>query len=166
MELITTYICKASDIGVHSNMFGGTMLALIDQSSGAYASQICDTPRMVTIKRFFFILVFLIFFINYNYSLFLKKKMVNVSINGFGRIGRLCYKILSKKNNVKIESINCGSNPEIFLHLLKYDSTYGVDETIKDLKIFQENDEIFFVEKDTKIKIFSEKNMLYLGNFM
>ena len=31
-------------------MFGGTMLALIDQSSGAYASQICDTPRMVTIK--------------------------------------------------------------------------------------------------------------------
>jgi acyl-CoA thioesterase YciA len=50
MELITTYICKASDIGVHSNMFGGTMLALIDQSSGAYASQVCDTPRMVTIK--------------------------------------------------------------------------------------------------------------------
>ena len=50
MELVTTYICKASDIGVHSNMFGGTMLALIDQSSGAYASQICDTPRMVTIK--------------------------------------------------------------------------------------------------------------------
>ena len=50
MELVTTYICKASDIGVHSNMFGGTILALIDQSSGAYASQICDTPRMVTIK--------------------------------------------------------------------------------------------------------------------
>jgi len=50
MEVVTTYICKASDIGAHSNMFGGTMLALIDQSSGAYASQICDTPRMVTIK--------------------------------------------------------------------------------------------------------------------
>ena len=50
MELVTTHICKASDIGVHSNMFGGTMLALIDLSAGAYASQICDTPRMVTIK--------------------------------------------------------------------------------------------------------------------
>jgi glyceraldehyde 3-phosphate dehydrogenase len=85
--------------------------------------------------------------------------MVNVSINGFGRIGRLCYKILSKKNNIKIQAINCGSDPEIFLHLLKYDSTYGVDETMKDLKIFQENDEIFFVEKDKKIKIFSEKNI-------
>ena len=50
MELITTYICKASDIGIHSNMFGGTILGLIDQSSGAYAAQICDTPRIVTIK--------------------------------------------------------------------------------------------------------------------
>ncbi len=50
MELVTTYICKKSDIGVHNNMFGGVILGLIDQSSGAYASQICDTPRMVTIK--------------------------------------------------------------------------------------------------------------------
>jgi acyl-CoA thioesterase YciA len=31
-------------------MFGGTILGLVDQSSGAYASQICDTPIMVTIK--------------------------------------------------------------------------------------------------------------------
>ena len=50
MELVTTYICKTSDIGIHSNMFGGTLLALVDQSSGAYASQICDTPRMVTLS--------------------------------------------------------------------------------------------------------------------
>jgi acyl-CoA thioesterase YciA len=50
MELVTTYICKKSDIGVHDNMFGGTALSLIDQSAGAYAAQICDTPRMVTLK--------------------------------------------------------------------------------------------------------------------
>jgi acyl-CoA thioesterase YciA len=50
MELVTTYICKASDGGVHDNIFGGMVLALIDQSAGAYAAQICDTPRMVTIK--------------------------------------------------------------------------------------------------------------------
>ena len=50
MELVTTYICKASDIGVHSNMFGGDLLSLIDTSSAAYASQICDTPRIVTVK--------------------------------------------------------------------------------------------------------------------
>lgn len=50
MELITTKICKASEIGVHSNMFGGNMVSLIDESSAAYAVQLCDTPRMVTIK--------------------------------------------------------------------------------------------------------------------
>jgi acyl-CoA thioesterase YciA len=50
MELITSYLCKTSDIGVHSNMFGGNILAIIDQSSAIYASMICDTPRMVTIK--------------------------------------------------------------------------------------------------------------------
>jgi acyl-CoA thioesterase YciA len=50
MELISTHICKASDIGVHGNLFGGNMMSLIDEASAAYASQICDTPRMVTIK--------------------------------------------------------------------------------------------------------------------
>jgi acyl-CoA thioesterase YciA len=49
MELITTYICKKSDIGVHDNMFGGTLVSLIDDASAAYAAQICDTPRVVTI---------------------------------------------------------------------------------------------------------------------
>lgn len=50
MELITTYICKKFDIGVHDNMFGGTLMSLIDDAAGSYASQLCDTPRMVTIK--------------------------------------------------------------------------------------------------------------------
>lgn len=50
MELITTYICKKGDIGVHDNMFGGIVLGLIDQSAAAYAAQVCDTPRVVTVK--------------------------------------------------------------------------------------------------------------------
>jgi acyl-CoA thioesterase YciA len=50
MELITTYICKQFDIGIHNNMFGGRLMSLIDDSSGSYAAQLCDTPRMVTIK--------------------------------------------------------------------------------------------------------------------
>jgi len=50
MELISSHICKASEIGVHNNMFGGFILALIDDAAAAYASQICDTPRVVTIK--------------------------------------------------------------------------------------------------------------------
>jgi acyl-CoA thioesterase YciA len=50
MELITTYICKKGDIGVHDNMFGGTLMSLIDDAAASYAAQICDTPRIVTIK--------------------------------------------------------------------------------------------------------------------
>lgn len=50
MELITTYICKEFDIGIHSSMFGGRLMSLIDDAAGSFASQICDTPRMVTIK--------------------------------------------------------------------------------------------------------------------
>lgn len=50
MELISTHICKAGEIGVHNNMFGGYIMSLIDEASAAYASQICDTPRVVTIK--------------------------------------------------------------------------------------------------------------------
>ena len=49
MELISTHICKASETGMHSNMFGGHMLSLIDESAVVYAMQLCDTPRMVTV---------------------------------------------------------------------------------------------------------------------
>jgi acyl-CoA thioesterase YciA len=31
-------------------MFGGRLMSLIDDAAGSYASQLCDTPRMVTIK--------------------------------------------------------------------------------------------------------------------
>ena len=50
MELITTYICKKGDIGIHDNMFGGTILGLIDDAAASYVSQICDTQRVVTLK--------------------------------------------------------------------------------------------------------------------
>ncbi len=50
MEHITTFLVKASDIGLHGNMFGGVILSLIDESAVSYAMQLCDTPRMVTVK--------------------------------------------------------------------------------------------------------------------
>jgi acyl-CoA thioesterase YciA len=50
MELITTYICKDFDIGIHNNMFGGKIMSLIDDAAASYASQLCDSPNMVTIK--------------------------------------------------------------------------------------------------------------------
>ena len=48
MDLITTYFCKSSQVGYHGNLFGGRMLAWLDEAGAAYAAQCCDTPRMVT----------------------------------------------------------------------------------------------------------------------
>lgn len=50
MELISTHVCKESNVGFHGNLFGGTMLAWLDEAAAAYVCQMCDTPRMVTVK--------------------------------------------------------------------------------------------------------------------
>lgn len=50
MKLITTHPVKKSDLGFHSNLFGGKLLAWLDSSAAAFAMETCDTPRMVTIK--------------------------------------------------------------------------------------------------------------------
>jgi acyl-CoA thioesterase YciA len=50
MELISTHAVKTSDLGFHGNLFGGKLLSWLDASAVAYAAQICDTPRMVTVS--------------------------------------------------------------------------------------------------------------------
>jgi acyl-CoA thioesterase YciA len=50
MELISTKICKTSDIGVNDNLFGGTMLSWLDEAGGTMAALICCTPNMITLK--------------------------------------------------------------------------------------------------------------------
>lgn len=47
---ITTHPIKKSDLGFHGNLFGGKLLAWLDAAGAAYAMEICDNPRMVTIK--------------------------------------------------------------------------------------------------------------------
>ncbi|MAF43132.1 MAG: acyl-CoA thioesterase [Parcubacteria group bacterium] len=48
MELISTHFVKKSEVGYHGNLFGGVMLAWIDEAAAAFAAQVADTPRMVT----------------------------------------------------------------------------------------------------------------------
>ena len=50
MELISTHPIKKSDLGFHANLFGGKLLAWLDAGAAAYAMEVCDTPRMVTVK--------------------------------------------------------------------------------------------------------------------
>jgi len=50
MELISTKICKTSDIGINNNLFGGTMLSWLDEAGGTMASSVCCTPQVITLK--------------------------------------------------------------------------------------------------------------------
>ena len=49
-QLISTHPIKKSDLGFHGNLFGGKLLSWLDAAGAAYAMEVCDTPRMVTIK--------------------------------------------------------------------------------------------------------------------
>ena len=50
MELLNTHPIKKGDLGFHGNLFGGKLLAWLDASAVGYAMQVCDTPRMVTVR--------------------------------------------------------------------------------------------------------------------
>ena len=49
MELIGVHPIKHSDLGFNNTLFGGKLLYWIDGDAVAYAMEVCDTPRMVTI---------------------------------------------------------------------------------------------------------------------
>lgn len=50
MKLLATKVCKKSDLGVHNNLFGGTMLSWIDEGAVAFVNEVCFSPNMVTLK--------------------------------------------------------------------------------------------------------------------
>ena len=50
---------------------------------------------------------------------------VRIAINGFGRIGRLVYRIARMRKDLKIVAINDLIPPENLAYLLKYDSVHG-----------------------------------------
>ena len=54
--------------------------------------------------------------------------MINVAINGFGRIGRRVFRLLQNHDTIKIVAINDLSDTKTLSHLLKYDSIHGVSD--------------------------------------
>ncbi|MEI6884401.1 MAG: type I glyceraldehyde-3-phosphate dehydrogenase [Bacteroidota bacterium] len=50
---------------------------------------------------------------------------IKIGINGFGRIGRLTFRALLKKENVEVVAINDLTDSKTLAHLLKYDSVHG-----------------------------------------
>lgn len=79
--------------------------------------------------------------------------MIKVAINGFGRIGRLVFRLMEEDNDFEVVAINDLTDAEQLAYLLKYDTNhrnYRVDEIgYKDNKIVVGNREItIFQEMD------------------
>jgi acyl-CoA thioesterase YciA len=50
MELITSKVCMTKDLGLHGNLFGGNMMAWVDEAAAIYAREKCKYDLMVTRK--------------------------------------------------------------------------------------------------------------------
>ena len=52
--------------------------------------------------------------------------MIRVAINGFGRIGRRCFRLIHEHPNIQVVAINDLADAKTLSHLLKYDSIHGI----------------------------------------
>ena len=94
--------------------------------------------------------------------------MKRIAINGFGRIGRLVFRIIEESDDLEVVAINDLSTPEGLAYLLKYDTnhrqykkeiTYKEDSIIvdnKEIKIYKEMDPINLPWKELSIDIVLE----------
>jgi len=79
-------------------------------------------------------------------------KKINVAINGFGRIGRVFFRIAFFNPNINIVAINDITDSETLAHLLKYDSVHRKFNA----EVKHDNDHLFVNGKE--IKIFASKD--------
>ena len=77
---------------------------------------------------------------------------VKVAINGFGRIGRLVYRQISKMEGIDVVAINDLTSPKVLGHLLKYDTAQGrFDADVK-------STENSIIVNGDEIKIYAQKD--------
>ena len=50
--------------------------------------------------------------------------MIKIGINGFGRIGRLAFRIATQRENVQVVGINDLLDVDYLAYMLKYDSVH------------------------------------------
>ncbi len=77
---------------------------------------------------------------------------IKVGINGFGRIGRLTYRLIYSLPNIEVIAINDLTDPSVLAHLLKYDSAQGKF----DQQITSTDDTISV--NGNEIKIYNKRN--------
>lgn len=77
---------------------------------------------------------------------------IKVAINGFGRIGRLTFRVLLEKSNVEVVAFNDLTDTKTLAHLLKYDSVHGrFNGTVT-------VDGDYLVINNNKIRVYAEKD--------
>jgi glyceraldehyde 3-phosphate dehydrogenase len=77
---------------------------------------------------------------------------IKVGINGFGRIGRLAFRVMTANNQIEVVGINDLIDVEYMAYMLKYDSTHG---------LFQGTVEVVdgnLVVNGNKIRVTAERN--------
>lgn len=79
-------------------------------------------------------------------------KKINIGINGFGRIGRLAFRIAQKNENITIVAINDLVDVDHLAYLLKYDSVHGKF----DAEVSTKNGNL--VVDGNEIRVSAEKN--------
>lgn len=76
---------------------------------------------------------------------------IKIAINGFGRIGRMVFRLSEKRSDIQVVAINDLLTPDYIAYMLKYDSTHG---------LFQEKIQVsnnILIVNNHHIHIFSEK---------
>ena len=82
--------------------------------------------------------------------------MIKIGINGFGRIGRIAFRIASQRKDIEIVAVNDLLDVEHLAYLLKYDSVHGK---------FNGNVEVkngHLIVNGEKIRVTNEKNPVNL----
>lgn len=77
---------------------------------------------------------------------------INIAINGFGRIGRLAFRVMSKNPDIHIVAINDIVPADNLAYLLKYDSTHGTFKA--DVQV----DDNTITVNGKKTQVFAEKD--------
>ncbi|MBL7890228.1 MAG: type I glyceraldehyde-3-phosphate dehydrogenase [Bacteroidia bacterium] len=81
---------------------------------------------------------------------------IKVAINGFGRIGRVSFRVMLERNNIEVVAINDLTDSKTLAHLLKYDSVHrGINAEVS-------SEEKMIVVNGKKIPVYAEKDPLNL----
>lgn len=81
---------------------------------------------------------------------------IKVAINGFGRIGRVSFRVMLERSNIEVVAINDLTDSKTLAHLLKYDSVHrGINAEVS-------SEEKMIVVNGKKIPVYAEKDPLNL----